>query len=175
MPKGMTPIYTQTVTSGTPITINFNNIPQTYTDLKVVGSIRSNQTGQTFRFISFFLNNTQGTAYSTTRLNGNGTSVGTSSQVNDPLIYINNVLPASLATANTFGNLEINIPNYSSTLFKQILIDGVSENNATASYQELQAGLYRSNTPVTSIHLEIGEYGNSYAIGSTYTLYGISR
>ena len=175
MPKGMTPIYTQTVTSGAPITIIFNNIPQTYTDLKVVGSIRSNQTGQTFRFISFFLNNSQGTAYSSRRLNGNGSSAGTSAQANDSVVYINNILPAALAASNTFGSLEINIPSYASSSFKQFTIDAVSENNATTSYQELQIGLCRTNAPITSIHLEIGDYGNSYAIGSTYTLYGISR
>ena len=174
MTIAMQPIYTQTVGSGGAISVGFNNIPQTFTDLKVVVSARSTQAG-TNKFITYYFNATQGTSYSSRRLTGDGSSAASSAQANDSSIYINSSLPAASITANTFGNLEIYIPNYTSSNFKQVIIDAVLENNATTGYQQMMAGLFRSTSPITSMVLEVGDYGNNYAQYSTFSLYGITK
>ena len=170
----MQPIYTQIVGSGGAISVGFNNIPQTFTDLKVVVSARSTQAG-TNKFITYYFNGTQGTSYSSRRLTGDGSSATSSAQANDSSIYINSSLPAASITANTFGNLEIYIPNYTGSNFKQVIIDSVLENNASTAYQQMMAGLFRSTSPITSMVLEVGDYGNNYAQYSTFTLYGITK
>lgn len=171
----MTPIYTQTVGSGAPLAVTFNNIPQFYTDLKLVVSARSNQASQTFRFLTVYMNANQTSIYSSRRLTGDGSSASSSGQANDGSIFVNNVLPAASATSNTFSNVEFYIPNYAGSNFKQILIDGVSENNATTAWQQMMAALFRSTNPITSFTIEVGDFGNGFVAGSTFSLYGIIR
>ena len=47
MTIAMQPIYTQTVGAGGTTVISFNNIPQTFTDIQMVISARTNGTGGT--------------------------------------------------------------------------------------------------------------------------------
>ena len=170
----MTPIYTQTA-SGSAILVSFNNIPQFYTDLKLVASVRSNQAASTFKFITLFFNGDQASTYSSTRLAGDGATASSSRQSNDQSIYVTPVLPAASITANTFANVELYFPNYSGANFKQVLIDGVAENNATTAQLLMQAGLWRNTAAITSIILEVGDYGNTFTANSTFSLYGIIR
>jgi len=175
MTIAMQPIFTQTIGTNAPIAIGFNNIPQTFTDLKLLISARSNQASSTNKFFTYYMNGTQASIYSSRRLTGDGSSASSSAQANDTAIYINSTLPAASVTANTFCNLEIYIPNYTSANFKQIIIDGVLENNSTTAYQQMMAGLFRSTNPITSISLDVGDYGNGYVQYSTFSLYGITK
>jgi hypothetical protein len=56
------------------------------------------------------------------------------------------------ATANTFGNTEFYIPNYTSSNYKSFSVDGVTENNATAAFA-LYAGLWSNTAAITSFRL----------------------
>lgn len=168
MPKGMYPIYTRTIGAGGATSITFNNIPQTYTDLKLVVSARSTGTNGTFAV--HFNGDTTNTNYSAIRLYGASTFIASSSFSAPFWLYAN----YSGNTANVFSSGELNIPNYTSFSFKQISSDVVNENNATASDQFLSCGLWRNNAPVTSIRLsQVVDTG--VVEGSTFTLYGISR
>jgi hypothetical protein len=167
------PIYTQTIgtTAGG---VTFNNIPQVFTDLKLVISSRHNNAGTTDGSIVRF-NADSGTNYSDTILYGTGTNVYSVRYTG--LTYIFYISSnGNTATTNTFSNWELYLPNYTSSNFKQVLIDGVSENNSTtndAQRQELHAGLWRSTAAVTS--LSVGGYGGNPQQYSTFTLYGITK
>ena len=167
------PIYTQTVGSGGAASITFNNIPQTFTDLKVVISARSTQAAIVQSMPMGFNANAAGAVFSQTWIVGDGLYVSSSrygSNVNLYPFYIN----GANATANTFGNGEIYISNYSSTTtYKSIICDGITETNAASGLNiQLNAMLYSSNTAVSSITL----YGNpSFVQYSTFTLYGVLR
>ena len=52
----MVKLQTVTVGSGGASSIDFTNIPQTYTDLKIVLSARTNRASQTFDFVSVVFN-----------------------------------------------------------------------------------------------------------------------
>jgi hypothetical protein len=171
MPKGMQAIYTRTLT-GIVYTMSFNNIPQNYTDLKLVFSGRSDTANTFDGGPSFFINNgTSGNLHSFTSIKGNGSSASSQRTV-DNAVYIGEV-PAANATSNTFACVEIYLPEYTTSKFKQAIIDNGSSVNSTTSFLNLRAGLIRINAPVTSI----GIYGGSgnWVAGSTFTLYGISR
>jgi hypothetical protein len=78
------------------------------------------------------------------------------------------------ATASTFGNCEIYIPNYTSSNFKSVSIDGVSETNATGATTLLTAGLWSNTAAITSIALA-GNGGETILQYSTFYLYGVAK
>jgi hypothetical protein len=154
----------QTVTVGTAVaTIDFTSIPQTYTDLKLVVSARST-TSINYLEIRF---NGASTNLSGKYLQGDGTNVGSSPF--QPFLYIS----PSTATASVFSNGEIYIPNYTSANYKSVAADGVFENNATLSYQALQAGLWSSTDAINQVSLVCTGVAQTFAQYTTATLYGI--
>lgn len=170
----MQPIYTQTVGAGGVINITFNNIPQTFTDLKVVVSTRS--TGSSLDGIYLVPNPGGSTAFSTTAIYGSG-SLGTgsyrSSNTSAGAFGTEN---GSGSTANTFTNIEAYIPNYAGSNFKSWISDSVSEDNSSGGQATIRmfATLFRSTAAITSITIS-NDSGNNFAQHSTFTLYGITK
>lgn len=166
----MQPIYTQTVGSGGATSITFNSIPQTFTDLKLSISIRGADSALTEPWIRF--NGDSGTNYSFTRAYGNGSSA-TSDRGTSNTVMVIMVSSGTSYTANTFASNDIYIPNYTSSNYKSAISDTVTENNATLSFADLYAGLWRSTSAITSI--TIGPNGTGFAQYSTFSLYGITK
>ena len=165
----MQPIYTQTAT-GSSNAINFNNIPQTFTDLKLVMSSRINTASVSASFGITFNNVFSGGFYSNTQAFGNGTSAFSSRLSNQNFTATD--VSGTTATANTFSSNELYIPNYTNANFKSYTIESVAENNAALSLQVIFAGLFRSTSAITSIQLG---GGNTILEHSTFTLYGITK
>jgi hypothetical protein len=169
MPKGMQAIYTQTVGSGGASVVTFNNIPQTYTDLLILVSARTGYSGDADAYM-FFQDGAGTGNYSWTKFQGfgNGTTTYRASNAGTMSVW---TLKGD-GTANTFSNTQINIPNYTSSLFKSVASDTIMENNGTIGFCTFTAGLWRSNLPVTAVSFNVA--GNLLQ-NSTFTLYGISR
>jgi hypothetical protein len=149
--------------------IALNNIPQTgYTDLKIVCSTRTDYAG--FLDLNMFLNGNASSGYSWRRLNGDGGSATSTNSTSAGVIPSPTL--GTTATANTFASTEIYIPNYTSTTSKSVSIDGVTENNATTSYQSFTAGLSTLSTAITSVNFGLG--AGNFVAGSTFSLYGIA-
>jgi hypothetical protein len=158
---------TVTVGAGGAANITFSSIPSTYTDLKVVISGRTNASDYVdFCKVQF---NGVATNQSERAVRGNGSAANSYS---DTLIY--SATNGNTSTSNTFGNLELYIPNYAGSTNKSVSLDGVSENNATAALAELQAGLWSSTAAITSIAL-VPYTGTLWQQYSTASLYGISK
>lgn len=151
----------------TTASVAFSNIPQTgYTDLKVVASTRDTQNpGYAWSEIFVTFN---GLSTNRTMRGVYGTGSATNS-FSDTVIYgrANN----AGSTANTFGSFEMYIPNYTSSNFKSVSIDSVSENNATGAIADLIAGLWSSTAAITSVTLTANTL---FAANSTFYLYGLA-
>jgi hypothetical protein len=162
-------IQTVTVGSGGAASIDFTSIPQTYTDLKIVLSARTNRTPQVADIVSLSFNGSTSNR-SLRDLYGSGSGTFSSNTTSMYASYA----PSAGATASIFGNAEIYIPNYTSSNFKSVSVDSVSENNATESYNNLIANLWSNTAAITSITLTpvVGTLFNQY---STATLYGIAN
>ena len=165
----MIPISTVTVGSGGASTIDFVNIPQIYTDLKIVISARSSASGVQERFKAVFNGSTSDY---TLRWLGNAAGSAVSYTRTDFGDNQLNYMPGSTATTSTFGNAEIYITNYTSSNFKSISVDGVMENNSTTVYFGLLAGLWSNTSPITSFTISAGQPFVQY---SSATLYGIRK
>jgi hypothetical protein len=156
--------------------VTFDNIPQTgYTDLKIVYSARSNVANGSNTWIDVGIS-FNGAAINngiTSRvLFGAGTSPGSQSNVLWPAGFST----GSSATASTFSNTEIYIPNYTvSGVAKSFNVDTSSETNATLGINGLVAGLWSGTASITSIGLA-GTTGTSplFVAGSTFSLYGVA-
>jgi hypothetical protein len=146
-----------------------DNISQTgYTDLKVVVSARTDYSGGTNDGLSVRFN-ASNTGYTFRQLYADGTSAAS----NGGSASVGPNVPATSATANTFGNAEIYIPNYASNNYKSHYIDGVGENNATQAIMSFLAVLWSNTAPITSVTILSSSASNLVA-NSTFSLYGIS-
>jgi hypothetical protein len=170
MTIAMQPIYTQTVGAGGASSITFNNIPQTFTDLKLSISMRGLDSALTEPWVRF--NGDSATNYSFTRIYGNGSSTSTDRGTSNTVMVIL-ASPGTSYTASTFGSGDLYIPNYVKSNFKSVISDTVTENNATLSFAMLFAGLWRNTSAITSI--TVGPNGTGFAQHSTFTLYGITK
>ena len=160
-------ISRQTVGSAGAASITFSNIPATFTDLRLVWSGRTDYAGVT-NTMNILLNSAS-TTFTLKTVFGDGTTADTqSSSTNQYVGWI----PGSTATASTFGNTELYIPNYTSSNQKSFSVDTVTENNATAVYNGLIAGLWSGTSAINSITLNPRD-GN-WVQYSTFSLYGIS-
>jgi hypothetical protein len=152
--------------------IELTNIPQTYTDLQLVVSGRTNGSNPGYYVLSYRVQFNGSTAnYSGKTLGGAG---GTAFSFSTSDSMLGGWIPNVAATANTFGNTSITIPNYTSNNYKSFSVDNVSEsNNTTEVYMSAKAGLWSNASPISSISL-IPESG-SWVQYSSASLYGIKR
>jgi hypothetical protein len=147
----------------------FSNIPQTYTDLVIKISARGATGGTSDRFlISFNGSYSDYTLITLMDAAGSAVSYTRGAFGDNQTTYFS----GSGATANTFGNAEVYIPNYTSSNFKIISVDGVMENNSATNYNTLLAGLWSQTAAITSLTFY---QGSGIVQNSTATLYGISK
>lgn len=173
MPTTYTAIASTTLTASV-ASVTLSSIPQTFTDLVVQISARTDRPSILGQELRLRFNGSSASNYSNTSLTGDGNSASTSIQ--SPTSFIAQIRQntASDATASTFGSIEIYIPNYT-TSFKQVLFSfGAGEsNNATNVLLGINAGLWQLTEAVTSIVFILP--ANDFVSGSTFHLYGIKN
>ncbi len=168
MPDTFIKIASVTVGSGGASSIDFTSIPSTYTDLCLVLSTRSSESGVIGGYgkITF---NSSSSNFSYRDVYGNGASAAsTSGSTNVIFLYQGNA-----STASTFGNASIYVPNYAGSNNKSFSIDTVTENNSTTAYAGLQAGLWSNTAAITAFG--IAPSSGTWVQYSTATLYGIKN
>jgi hypothetical protein len=149
--------------------VTFSNIPQSgYTDLKVVMSARTNVSSVIDGTKVRFNNDTTSGNYTARRLYGDGTTA-----YSDTNNVGNLFSDGSNATANTFSNCDLYIPNYLSSNAKSYSTDNVAETNATTQYMGLGAQLWSGTGAINTITIS-PETGTAFLQYSTFSLYGLA-
>lgn len=168
MPAGSTytPIATTTLGS-TATDITFSSIPTTYTDLVLI--LSGTKTGVSGEGIAVRVGNGSldtGSNYSDTILWGTGSTAGsarTTSQTRNRITYY------AAWIAGTISVDVLNFMNYSNTTtFKTIL----SRANTASQGVDATVSLWRSTSAINTI--SVYPFADSFAIGTTATLYGIA-
>jgi len=147
--------------------ITFSSISQDFDDLVLKMSLRTNR-ADVVDIIDINLNGSSSN-FSSVSLQGDGSSVTTASRSTTRLLLDQ----ANSTTANTFGNTQVYISNYTASQAKSISVDGASENNASQAFQLLVAMLWNDTSAITSLNLAPG-LGTDFLTGSTFSLYGVT-
>ncbi len=162
-----TKIETITVGSGGAASATFSSIPQTYTDLVLKISARTNY-ADVYDFGYLSINSTNTGTYR--GLYGTGSVAGSENVASLRPFYFN----ANTATSSVFSSHDVYIPNYTSSNLKSVSVDNVTENNATSAIALLSALVNSSTSAVTQLSISSGNSAN-FMQHSTFTLYGISN
>jgi hypothetical protein len=148
--------------------IEFTSIPQDFTDLYVLLSLRMAR-ATTGGGVDMKIN-TLTTGFTKRILIGSGSAGSSDASPVNTLFFAN----GANQTANTFGNVSMYFPNYAGSTNKSFSIDAVDENNATESYQEISANLWSNTAAITSLSWSDAGASN-WVTGTTVSLYGILK
>lgn len=176
MPSPTYVAIAKTVLTGTQSIITFSSIPSTYTDLLLKISARTNTASPIFETIFLELNGVATATYSQTMIRGNSSTAASntnSGQTRWNYLYTS----SSGATSNTFSNVEIYFPSYTSSLNKIVSSNSVSENNSSSADQasiNSVSHLWSNTNVINQIKLTRSSTGDFIA-GSRFDLYGISK
>ena len=147
--------------------IVFTDIPQTFTDLVLVMSARTNRSDPNIVDVVVGKYNASTTGYSYREL-----FAGNSPNTNSGSNFFAGYTSISSATANTFGSSSLYIPNYTSSLAKSSSMDGVSESNGINVFRAIAANLWTGTEAIETLTLT-PLVGTLFESGSSATLYGI--
>lgn len=144
--------------------VTFSSISGTYTDLVLV----FNGAGNSDINVALRFNSDTGSNYSNTAIGTQGVSGASGRNSNSTAMRIN----FQGYLRNSYTSLAIiNIMNYSNTTtFKTV----INRYNSTTAGLDANIGLYLSTSAITSVLIKVDD-GNTFSIGSTFTLYGILK
>lgn len=158
-----TPIATYTVSSAQS-SYTFSSISSTYDDIVLVVSATATAgAGGRLQF-----NGDTGSNYSNTQISGTGSAASSSRDSNATSARF--TYEGSIGAGDANRNVSIiNLQKYSNAaVYKTFL----SRANRASTGVDAIVGLWRSTAPITSITLF--PFGDTFASGSTFTLYGIA-
>jgi hypothetical protein len=157
------PIATQTLTS-TQASVTFNSFSG-YTDLRLV---MTGKTSDSSGYFQIFPNNdTSGTPYSRTLMYGNGTSA-LSNRAQDQSYGFQMNCATSAQDVNSYP-MTVDFMNYANTTTNKTAL--VRSGSTSVGLVEAWVWLYRSTSAITSLVIKANT--TTWAVGSTFTLYGI--
>jgi len=160
-------IASVTVGSGGVSSLDFQNIPQTYTDLILLVSARDNR-GFTFDNLAPSFNGS--TSNFTTNALYAYSGVTAASGTGANYQYAN----GNSGTASVFSNFQWYIPNYTSSNYKSWSNECVTEDNSSNNILSLSANLWSNTAAIDRITLTPVN-GTSLSQYTTATLYGIKN
>jgi hypothetical protein len=162
-------ISTQTVGAGGASSIDFNSIPQTYTDLLLVVSMRTSG-ANVYEDGRIRINGSSANIYTERMLYGNGSVANTASTTNTQFNW--SAVNGGTSTSNTFNNVQLYFSNYAGSTNKPMMNETVIENNGTSTMMMAHTGLWASTAAITSLSY----YPSAGTVQqySTASLYGIN-
>jgi hypothetical protein len=162
-----TPIATTTLGSAQ-ASVSFSSFSG-YTDLYVM-CVGQNATQNGWEaYIRF--NGDGNSNYSFTYMGGNGTTASSSRGTSTTFIPTAG-LASWTTVANSPGIYSFNVMNYANTTTYKTTIGRSGYASGTYASTDTVVGLWRDTAAITSMSLTVGNSG-TFAIGTTFTLYGI--
>lgn len=154
--------------SGTQSSILFDSIPQTFTDLLICHSLRTNRASYHESIVMTF------NGLSTNRTNRRVYGVNNLNLTTDSIMYGGQSNGSTNTPSYSFGTSMIYISAYTESRAKISLEIGGSETNEVNTLRDQNANIWNSNDAITSITLT-PENGGLIQSASTAYLYGIKN
>lgn len=164
-------LITSNSLTSTASSVTFSNIPNTYTDLLIKISARSD-TAAIFQNLRATINGNTSTVYSTTRLEGNGSSASSARSTSASFMASGDI-NGDTSSANTFASIEMYFPSYTASINKPISTFAAQEHNSSLAYLRGIAGLFSSTSAISTI--EFKPVADNFLAGSSFFLYGIKN
>ena len=165
MAKTYSAIQTQ-VLGSTASSVTFTNIPQNYSDLKLLVSARSTNAAHRM-YLQIAVNGSSTLTGLRTMGYDNTNTLSGTGQTNQI-----GAVPGTAAGTGVFGNCEITIPGYSTATTHTISTESVhDENSGVYNSLGLYANYFGTAAAITSVTFTL-DIGN-FDVGTTFTLYGI--
>jgi hypothetical protein len=160
--------------SGTAASFDVTSIPSSYDHLYMVASARTSPSSY-LGSCDLTFNGTGGSSYGTTSIYAStATPQSGESTSHSAINYI--YVAASNVQSDTFGTVEIWVPNYANTSNNtQALIQWGFAGDSTTDYQWISgqtSGLFMNTAAINQLTFSAG--GNNFLQYSTFTLYGIN-
>ena len=168
MPTSTYVALATTTLASTDSEIVFSSIPASYRDLIIVFNTRSTYPGSTNDGVLVRLNGDTGANYSYIRMYGLGSGSGSSTASSGTTSMVLGRLNEGNTTAGQFSANIIQIMDYSATDKHKTALGRANVPNQTVY---ATAGRWANTSAVTSVTLTCPL--NDFAIGSTFSLYGI--
>ena len=173
MANTFTLIQSVLITGSNSATVTFSNIPQTYTDLKLLMTPRNSRTDGNAGYLNISFNDS--TSPFVTRAiydSGNG-GIGAGSDSSNTISY---AVTTSFMGANIFSNGEIYIPNYTGNQYKNFYCDMGAEDTALSNpYGVLMGAIWSNTSAITKIILTSSNGSYAFVPYSNFYLYGINK
>lgn len=167
-------LISTTTLSSTNSIIGFSSIPQIYTDLLILGSVKTSRTGAN-DFIKGYFNTDQTDANYSGYLNygGNtGTATGVTFAGAGAPRYFGDVPADQSGDALSFSATKIYIPDYTSNQTKCWVAESAELAASTTQLITMSIGRWSGTAPITDINFVCGVTG-PWKANSTFSLYGI--
>lgn len=148
----------------------FTNIPQIYTDLYLLTSLRDDTASTGWENAFIYPNGSSANMVSRMAYGWGDNNYG--SGVNVPAVLYHQVARGG-NTASTFSNSSVYITNYKASTAKSFSAETSVERNHVAGINSFAAGLWSSSDAITS--LQISAASGNFVAGSSATLYGVNR
>lgn len=160
-----------TTVSSAVSSISFTSIAATYTDLKIIGSVKLNSSGVGSELYMRF-NSNSGTEYSRTVMSGGGSSATGTQNSGQTYIRLNYVCDP---TTTTFTDVYVYIPNYTNTATVHRCLGMLSRGSTSPAGIDYLVGTYHTSGAAISTITFTLEGGNNFASGCVWTIYGIKK
>ena len=168
MPNTFELIASSTVGSGGAASIDFTSIPNTFTDLCIVYSLRTSS-GTNNCSISI---NGSTSNFSQKQLGGDGSGTYTASRTDN----LNALLANGTGYSSTiWASNQIYIPNYAGSANKPFASESATENNGTGADLVMRAHLWSNTAAITSVGISAANGSGSFVQYSTAYLYGVKN
>lgn len=153
--------------------VTFSAIPNTYTDLKLLISARTNRAADEDS-VGIAMNDTSGaTAWNLLFNSGNSLTSGTSNSLGYGSAFAGRVA-ANSSSALQFSNLEIYFTNYATSQNKTFSTTGGMEMTSSATYSTLLLSMRTLTSPISQLLIVPGN-GTQFIAQSSFHLYGIKK
>lgn len=170
MPAGPTYNSIQKISlSGSYTSLDFFNIPQTYTDLILV--CQGSAATADGNALAFRLNNDSGTTYSSTNAAGTGTTTPSQRLTNQSIGYAGFAVGWDTTTAEQSTQI-IHFFNYSNTTTNKVIVSRSGASLGSYPGAEIVVTSWRNTSAVNRISVFVNT--GSFASGSTFNLYGVT-
>lgn len=164
----------ETTLAGTTTVVTISNIPQTYTDLVLVASMRSTRTDAGSAKVYIRPNgSTSGNDYQGYSMGALLNGAYVDSLVRGILggTYTVGIMLSATALASSYSGARVTFYNYASNMPKVIYGESGGSNNSNDGRIELGGSHWDQTNPITSLQIYSGS--NDLAAGTTISLYGV--